>query len=133
MSTHAKGTFEVKGWDEKPYEEISGEAKLTRASVKEAFEGDIVGESTVEYLMAYADASFATFVGLRRVVGQIGDRTGSFVLQASGTFENNLAKATWSVVPGSGTGDLRGLRGEGGFAAEHGKSTVPYTLDYEIE
>jgi Protein of unknown function (DUF3224) len=41
-------------------------------------------------------------------------------------------KATWFVVPGSGTGDLSGLRGEGGFEGEFGKGSVG-TLDYWFE
>ena len=74
----------------------------------------------------------ANFVGLERIVGRLGDRSGSFVLQHSGTFEGGTAKATWFVVPGSGTGDLRGLRGEGGFASGHANSYL-ITLDYDFE
>jgi len=66
------------------------------------------------------------------VVGRIGGRSGSFVLQLSGTFEDGTVKATWSVVPGSGTNDLRSLRGEGHFAAPSGQS-ASVTLDYDIE
>jgi hypothetical protein len=83
--------------------------------------------------MMYADASTASYVGMQRVVGSLGGRSGSFVLQVSGTFAEGLAQATWFVVPGSGTGELRGLRGEGGFPAQHGTSKVPYTLDYSFE
>jgi hypothetical protein len=35
--------------------------------------------------------------------------------------ENGKIKATWFVVPGSGTGDLSGLRGEGDFEGQFGK------------
>ena len=132
MSTLATATFEVKTWDEKPYNEIDGGPKLTRASVTKSFHGDIEGEGALEYLMFYPGDGSATFVGLERVVGRVGDRSGSFVLQHSGTFEGGTAKATWSVVPGSGTGDLRGLRGKGGFASAH-QQRYPITLDYDFE
>ena len=132
MSTHAMGTLDVKTWDETPYDEIGGGAKLTRASVTQSFHGDIEGAGAVEYLMMYPDARSARFVGLQRVVGRIGDRAGSFVLQLGGTFEDGTVTATWSVVPGSGTDDLRGLRGDGTFAAPRGQS-ASVTLDYEIE
>ena len=33
MSTHATAVFEIKTWDEKPYQEMEGGSKLTRASV----------------------------------------------------------------------------------------------------
>ena len=94
---------------------------------------DIAGEATLEYLMAYRDDQFASFVGLERVVGRIGDRTGSFVLQQNGTFENGVVTATWSVVPDSGTGALRGLRGEGGYRwdGQHDQSAT-YILDYDL-
>ena len=76
MSQHAAATFEIKGWDEKPYQEGEGQAKLTRASVRKAFQGDLQGESTLEYLMAYPGLDleeqspitwrFAKFVGWLR-------------------------------------------------------------------
>lgn len=131
MRTHATATFEVKSWDEKPYNEMEGGPKLTRARVAKSFEGDIEGEGTLEYLMIYRDDGSASFVGLERVVGSVGKRSGSFVLQHSGTFEGGTTKATWSVVPGSGTGDLRGLRGDGGFASAHAQR-YPMTLDYDF-
>ncbi len=111
MSTQATATFQVKSWDEKPYNEIDDGPKLTRVSVTKSFSGDIEGEGTLEYLMIQRDDGSASFVGLERVVGRVGDRSGSFVLQHLGTYEEGTAKATFSVVPGSGTADLRGLRG----------------------
>ena len=132
MSTHATATFEVKTWDEQPYDEMDGGPKLTRARVAKSFQGDIEGESTVEYLMIHREDGSASFVGVERVVGRINGRSGSFVLQHSGVFEGGTAKTTWFVVPGSGTGDLRGLRGEGGFASSHAQH-YPITLDYDFE
>ncbi len=132
MSKHATATFQVKAWDEKPYSEIDEGPKLTRATVTKSFRGDIEGEGTVEYLMAHREDRTASFVGLERVVGRIGDRSGSFVLQHTGTFDAGIVKATWFVVPGSGTGELRGLRGEGGFASAH-SDDYPITLEYDFE
>jgi uncharacterized protein DUF3224 len=82
--------------------------------------------------MMYRDDGSATFIGLERVVGAIGGRSGSFVAQHSGTFERGVAKVTFSVVPGSGTEELRGMRGEGEFAVGH---QPPYnmTLDYGFD
>ncbi len=132
MTVHATATFEVKAWEEKPYDEIDEGPKLTRASVTKSFSGDIEGEGAVEYLMIHRDDGSASFVGLERVVGRVGDRSGSFVLQHTGTFEGGTAKTTWFVVPGSGTGALRGLRGEGGFASAHAER-YSITLDYDFE
>ncbi len=132
MGTKASGAFEVKSWNEETYEEIDGGAKLTRVSVTQSFSGDFVGEGTVEYLMIHRSDGNANFVGLQRLIGRIGDRSGSVVLETNGTFDGSTARSTWSVVPGSGTGGLRGLRGKGGFIAELGPNGS-FTLDYDFE
>jgi hypothetical protein len=64
-------------------------------------------------------------------VGRIGDRVGTFVLRRTGVFESGQAKESYSVVPGSGTGGLRGLRGDGSSAVGHG-TEHSVTLDYEL-
>ncbi len=132
MSARATGGFTCRSWDEKPYSAIDGGPRLTRASVTNSFEGDIEGEGTLEYVMVYRDDSSGSFLGLEHLVGRLGGRAGSFVLQHSGTFEGGTVTATWRVVPGSGTGELRGLRGEGGFVAKHGEPRTLFTLDYDF-
>ena len=131
MKTSAKARFAIKSWDEKPYSEIPGEPKLTRASVIKTYTGDIEGKAQVEYLMMYRPDGSATFVGLERIVGRVGDKTGTFVLQRTGIFEGGQAKETYSVVPGSATGDLEGLVGDGNSAVGHGMEH-PFTLSYEL-
>ena len=54
------------------------------------------------------------------------------MLQGSEVVENGKIKATWFVVRGSGTGDLSGLHGEGGFEGHFGKGSDG-TLDYWFE
>jgi hypothetical protein len=133
MSTRATGTFKIQGWDEKPYTEMDGGRKLTQASVKQAFAGDVEGEGTVEWLMCYRPDETADFVGLQRIVGKIGDRSGSVVLlQTEGTFDGKEAKGRLSVVPDSGTGGLEGLRGTGEFNAPHG-GEPSISLEYDFE
>jgi len=129
--TIANARFAIKNWDEKPYSEGPDLPKLTRASVTKTFTGDIEGDSHVEYLMMYRSDGSATFVGLERVVGRIGDKKGSFVLQRTGVFEGGQAKETYAVVAGSATGDLSGLRGEGRSSVGHGMEH-PFALDYEL-
>src|SRR5262245_30438138 len=132
----AAGTYGIKSWEEKTWDGKDYRAqrggKLTHAKVTFTLDGDIEGEGTVQFLMAYRDETYASFVGLQKIVGNLGGREGSFIVQAIGVFENGAAKSTWSVIPGSGTGDLRGLRGEGSTVAVHG-DTQPFTLDYYFE
>jgi len=130
--TTLNARFSIKTWNEKPYSEGQGLPRLTRASVTKTFTGDLEGEGQVEYLMMYRSDGSATCVGLERVVGRIGERTGSFVLQRTGVFEDGLAKETYFVVPGSATGELQALRGVGNSALGHG-SDHPFTLNYDLD
>jgi hypothetical protein len=71
----------------------------------------------------------ASFVGIERVGGRGGNRSGTFVLQDKGTLAGTTVSGTWFVVPGSGTGEFEGLRGVGGFVAQLGER-AEITLDY---
>lgn len=124
MATSATATFQIEDWDEDDIMETDDGAKVTRAKVSRSFEGDIEGAGTVEWLMAYDEDGSATFVGIERIVGSIGGRTGTVVLRHVGAFDGQVAKADLLVVPGSGTGELRGVRGEGSFEAGLGPDGV---------
>jgi hypothetical protein len=128
-SAHAR--FAITSWDEKPYGEGQDLPRLTRASVTKTYTGDIEGEGYVEYLMMYRGDGSASFVGLERVVGRIKGATGSFVLQRTGVFEGGQAKESYSVIPGSATGDLQALLGDGSSAVGHGMEH-PFTLSYQL-
>lgn len=131
MPTSPTTTFTVKTWDEKPYAEFEGERKLTRTHATFSYEGDIEGEGTVDYLMAYCPEGVGNFVGLERIVGRVGGRSGSFVIQHTGTFEPKSVSTRWHFVPGSGTGDMLGLTGGGEFVmAGHGP--YPVTFEYSF-
>jgi Protein of unknown function (DUF3224) len=131
MKRTANARFAIKKWDEKPYSEGQDLPKLTRAGVTKTFTGDIEGEGQVEYLMMYRGDGSAAFVGLERIAGRVGGKAGTFVLQRTGVFEGGQAKESYSVVAGSGTGDLEGLRGEGSSEVGHGMEH-PFTLSYEL-
>jgi hypothetical protein len=104
--------------------------KLVRASVTATYSGDIAGESTLEYLMYYGAAS-VSFIGLERITGQLGGRAGSFVLEHKGVYADGEAQGVFTVVDGSGAGDLRGLRGTGNLGAQHGPAGN-VTLNYDF-
>jgi hypothetical protein len=131
MTEHAEGTFTLTGWNEDTYEQLVGEAKLTRAQISQDFEGDLVAKSTWESLMCYRDDGTARYVGFARMQGRLGDIGGSFVLLTDGVFDGEQAKTTWSVVEGSATDGLKGLHGTGSSAAPHGPNGT-YSLDYEL-
>jgi hypothetical protein len=132
MKRTANARFAITSWDEKPYSEGQDLPRLARATVTKTFTGDIEGEGQVEYLMMYRSDGSATFVGLERVIGRIGGRSGTFVLERIGVFESGQATESYSVIPGSGTGQLRTLRGDGTSTVGHG-TEHPFALTYELD
>ena len=96
-----------------------------------AYTGDLEGEGTYQLLMVY-DGADATYTGYERVAGSLDGRSGSFVLRLDGGFEGGAARTGWTVVEGSGTGDLAGLQGEGGYVARHGEPAVTWELRWSL-
>ncbi len=121
----------MQNWDEKPYEEIGSGAKLSKVNVKQEYTGDMVGTSTLEYLMSYTTTGTCSFVGHERFTGTLGGKSGSFVLQHVGKWENGEAKSSFNVVEGSSTGDLASLRGSGSYAAKHKEEPI-VTFNYTL-
>ena len=129
---HAKATFKVVSWDEDQFDQQVSGPKLTRAHVRKSFSGDLTGTGNLLYLMTYASDTEGTFVGIERIVGSLGGRSGSFVLQHSGTYDGEKATAEWEVLQGSGTDELEGLTGSGGFSSGQAEE-YEMTLEYQFE
>ena len=127
--THATGQINVTTYDPAPYDQPGEGPALTKIHVVEEFSGDIQGEGVATFLQTTIGEAEASFVGVERVTGSVGGRAGTFVLQDQGSVKDAVVSGDWFVVPGSGTGDLQGLRGEGGFQAALGQS-ADITLDY---
>jgi hypothetical protein len=137
MKTQVNASFAIKGWEEntwdgKPASQVNGE-KLTRAQVSCVYEGDIKGESQLQYLMTYRQDGTGSYVGLERIEGSLKGRSGSFVLQHAGTFEAHGVKGTVFVVPGCGSGDLQTLRGAGSIDLAGQQPHYPIALECELE
>jgi len=112
--TRAEATITVQDSTAEPFDQAAGPT-LMEVRIRETFSGDIEGDSTVRALQMLRKDRSACMVSLQRVRARLGGRQGTFVLQGAETVADGEIKATWSVVPGSGTGELEGLRGEGGF------------------
>lgn len=131
MRIHAEAEITVRSSRAEPFDE-SGGPKLMEVHIRETFSGDIEADSTVRALQALGEDKSACMVSMQRVCGTLGGRRGTFVLQGSQTVAGGRISATWSVVPGSGTDELEGLRGEGGFEGRFGEGSRG-TLDYWFE
>ena len=130
--TRANAVITVHKYEPVAYEEPAEGPVLSRIHVEEAFNGDIEGDGVVEFLQASRPDGSASFVGIERVTGSVAGRKGTFLLQDAGTVENNIVSGDWFVVPGSGTGRLAGLRGQGGFRANLGEGADVH-LEYWFE
>lgn len=138
MLARAESICTVLSFDEQPLPEGEGEGgpKITIGHMTVRYTGDLAGESRAEMLLiGHADGNGA-LLGFERITGTLGGRTGSFVLEFRNTFDNTGANtgatSTYRVVPGSGTGELRGLRGQGVIRAI-GQGPLPLALDYDFE
>jgi Protein of unknown function (DUF3224) len=127
----AQARITVHSAEATPYDQIMGPA-LMEIRLSETFAGDLDGESPVRALQVLRDDRSASMVSVQRFRGRLGGRQGTFVLQGAEIVANGRIKATWFVVPGSGTGELAGLRGEGGFEGQFGQGSDG-TLDYWFE
>ncbi|MEV6278474.1 DUF3224 domain-containing protein [Nocardia sp. NPDC051832] len=129
-TTTATGTIESKSWEQSEYADAGpGAPKLATATGFDVYRGDLEGDADWQGLMFTDPDGSGTFDSLQRTRGTLGGRTGSFVLRMTGTFTaTGDSHADWSVVPGSGTGELAGLSGTGGYASSAGNTT--YTLTY---
>jgi len=132
MTEHVEGTSTLTSWEENTYSDRGAAGSLTRAGIGQSLSSGLTGQSAAELLMCYRPDGTADFTGLQQVTGELGGRAGSFVLQATGSYDGSQASTRWRVIPGSGTGDLRGLRGSGASAAPGGPEGS-FILDYWLE
>ena len=130
--TRANAVITVHKYEPSAYDESAQGPVLTRIHVEESFSGDITGDGVVEFLQAARADGSASFVGIERVTGELGGRRGTFLLQDAGTVQDNIVSGDWFVIAGSGTWELAGLRGEGGFRANLGEGAQVH-LDYWFE
>jgi len=127
MKHHAKGWINITSYESKIYDEAGG-GKISEVHVADEFSGDFVGTGSARFLMVTDAGCGDHFTGMERFIGKLGERSGSFILQNSGKLKDGVLQSEWLVVSGSGTGELSGLRGEGGCRSADG-----VFLDYWFE
>jgi len=100
--------------------------------LRETFHKDVHGNQQFGLYRSVATRHQPAWSACNDSAEKLGRRQGTFVLQGSEIVENGRIKATWFVVPASGTGALSGLRGHGGFEGQFGKGSDG-TSDYWFE
>lgn len=134
-TTRITGHFTFADWKENPVTEEGCLPRLANATVTNAFSGGIETDSTTcDYAIAYLNGGTGTFAGMELVSGRVDGRAGTFVLEERGRFgSDGTVHCSFEVVEGSGTEELTGLRGTGGFTYRHGETKVAYTFEYGLE
>jgi len=109
--THARGSFEV---TITPQAQDAAEgAAIGRLSIDKQSHGDLEARSKGQMLAAgTAIEGSAGYVAIEQASGTLHGRSGSFVLQHSGTMARGAGRLVITVVPDSGAGELVGLVGE---------------------
>ena len=124
--SRASGTFEVKLNPQSDADNTVG-----RMSIDKQFQGDLVGTSKGQMLMAGTGVEgSAGYVAIEKVEGTLGARSGSFYLQHSGTMTRGVGELNITVIPDSATGELVGLSGRMNIIIADGKHS--YEFDYEL-
>ena len=121
------GVFTITGWDENILNERSEYIKQSHASITQTYEGDMAGQSDVEFLMSYQSAGLAQFVGFEHFVGVVEGRRGTISFKHDGVFKNGVASSEFTSVNGSATGELSGCIISGKFVSDEG-GKAHYTL-----
>ena len=131
MTTRARGTFEVKLSPLATYDQAEG-SLLGRMSIDKQFHGDLEASSQGEMLTAGTCVKgSAGYVAIEQVTGTLQGRSGTFILQHSGTMTRGVPQLSITVVPDSGTGELAGLAGRMTIEIADGKHS--YDFEYTID
>jgi hypothetical protein len=100
-------------------------------SIDKQLHGGLEGSSKGEMI---AGGDFRTgsagYVAMELVSGTLDGKTGSFALQHSATMDPSGQKMHIIVVPGSGTGELKGLTGTFTIVIINGQHS--YDFDYSL-
>lgn len=126
----AKGTFEVKVTPVKD-DETSAVDGIGRLVLNKTWTGDLVGTSKGQ-MLGSSDAAQTTggYVAMEVFTGTLNGKKGSFALQHHGTMGGGKYDINVEVVPGSGTGELKGISGKLQIIIADGKHS--YELQYSL-
>ncbi len=127
MMHHAHGTFTVKVEPLTP----APAGGLSRYSIDKEIHGDLEAATKGE-MFSGGDpkAGAAGYVAIEVVTGILAGKHGSFALQHFATMDASGPKMQVVVVPGSGTGELKGIAGTFTITIADGKHT--YDLEYSL-
>ncbi|KAA9155044.1 DUF3224 domain-containing protein [Amycolatopsis acidicola] len=128
-------TFAMKNWEEGVVAGPEDGPRFAHVHATFEYSGLIEGVSVCDYLLYYAGEGYEgggqTAPGYERIEGSVAGRKGSFVIRHEVGYGSTGVQGSFTVVPGSGTGELAGLTGRGtiGGASE----TMGYSFEYSLD
>lgn len=126
----AKGPFQITMQAEPPYDEVEG-VTLARAAFDKRFSGPLEATSKVHMLSARTPvAGSAAYVALEHIRGTLDGKTGTFATIHQGLMTRGTPSLSITIVPDSGTGELRGLAGTMSITQVNGQHF--YEIDYTL-
>lgn len=127
MPLQAHGTFTVKVQPQTP----APAEGLARFSIDKVLSGDLEGTTKGEMFSGGDPKQGAAgYVAIELVSGTLQGKKGTFALQHFATMDASGLKMQVIVVPGSGTGQLKGIAGTFTIRIEGGQHF--YDLDYTL-
>lgn len=125
----ARGTFEVKITPQPPDDSAAG--PFGRLFMAKQYHGDLEATSKGQMLAAMtAVEGSGAGVAFELVTGTLGGKRGSFILQHRSTMQKGDYKMDVTVVPDSGTDELKGITGTLKIIIEGGKHS--YVFEYSL-
>jgi Protein of unknown function (DUF3224) len=127
MMHHARGTFTV---NIQPLTPAPAEG-LSRFSIDKQIHGDLEGTTKGEMFSGGDPKQGAAgYVAIEVVAGTLQGKHGSFALQQMATMDSNGSRISITIVPGSGTGELKGIAGT--FTIQVAEGRHSYELEYTL-
>jgi len=128
-TTTISGEFDVKM---SPQAQEGGADAPGRMLLDKRYRGPLEATSIGQMLaLRTAVDGSAGYVAIETVTGTLAGRQGSFALQHSGTMDRGKPSLSVTVIPDSGTNELRGLSGRMAIRIEGGRHF--YDFDYALD
>jgi hypothetical protein len=128
---HATGPFDVK-MSPQPADEKANDPLMGRMTMDKQYHGELEATGTGTMLTGgdYKSGS-AGYVAMEKVSGTLRGQAGTFMLQHSATLNQGAQQLSITIVPGSGTGELKGIAGKMDIKIKEGGKHF-YELDYTL-
>lgn len=132
MTTTIETALKISSWDEEPAEEYADGTKISHAESR--FDGaDAISSATSRSFLFYRADGTSSFVVVMRVEATLDGHGGAFVLSGTGTYDGTTATQQFTIIDGSGSGELAGIRGSARSDSTHADyPNMPLVVEYDL-